>query len=123
MANHSIILAWRIPMDKGAWWTSAYQVPPSMGFSRREYWSGVPKSSSHLFILSYPVNKRGFPGGSVVKNLPANEEDTSLIPGLGTSPGVEMATHSNILAWRISVDRGAWRAIVHRVTKNQTQLK
>ena len=23
-------------------WTAAYQVPPSMGFSRQEYWSGVP---------------------------------------------------------------------------------
>ena len=24
-------------------WTAAYQAPPSMGFSRREYWSGVPR--------------------------------------------------------------------------------
>jgi len=28
----------------------------------------------------------GFPGGSVVKNLPANAEDAVLIPGLGRSP-------------------------------------
>ena len=26
-------------------WTAAYQAPPSMGFSRQEYWSGVPLSS------------------------------------------------------------------------------
>ena len=26
-------------------WTAAYQVPPSMGFSRQEYWSGVPSPS------------------------------------------------------------------------------
>ena len=26
-------------------WTVAYQAPPSMGFSRREYWSGVPLPS------------------------------------------------------------------------------
>ena len=26
-------------------WTAAYQAPPSMGFSRREYWSGVPLPS------------------------------------------------------------------------------
>ena len=32
-----------------------------------------------------------------------------------------MATHSNILAWRIPMDRGAWGATVHRVTKSQTQ--
>ena len=29
----------------------------------------------------------GFPGGSVVKNLPANAGDVGLIPGLGRSPG------------------------------------
>ena len=27
-------------------WTTAYQAPPSMGFSRQEYWSGVPLPSS-----------------------------------------------------------------------------
>ena len=40
----------------------------------------------------------GFPGGSVVKNLPANAGDEGLIPGLGRSPGGEMATHCSILA-------------------------
>ena len=32
-----------------------------------------------------------------------------------------MATHSSILAWRIPMDKGAWRAAVHGVTKSQTQ--
>ena len=43
----------------------------------------------------------GFPGGSVVKNLPANAGDTGgvgLILGSGRSPGVETVTHSSILA-------------------------
>ena len=31
-----------------------------------------------------------------------------------------VATHSNILAWRIAMDRGAWRATVHAVAKSQT---
>ena len=31
-----------------------------------------------------------------------------------------MATHSIILAWRIPMDRGAWRATVHGVVKSQT---
>ena len=36
-------------------WTSAYQAPPSMGFSRQEYWSGVLLPSlTHLFI--HPLN-------------------------------------------------------------------
>ena len=34
-----------------------------------------------------------------------------------------MATHSGILAWRISMARGAWRAVVHRVIWSQTQWK
>ena len=29
-------------------WTAAYQAPPSMGFSRQEYWSGVPLPSPVL---------------------------------------------------------------------------
>ena len=31
-------------------WTAAYQAPPSMGFSRQEYWSGVPLPSPTLYI-------------------------------------------------------------------------
>ena len=33
-----------------------------------------------------------------------------------------MATHSSIPAWRIPVDRGAWRATVHGVAKSWMQL-
>ena len=33
-----------------------------------------------------------------------------------------MATHSSILAWRIPLDRGAWQATVHGLTKSQTRL-
>ena len=44
----------------------------------------------------------GFPGGSVVKNQPANLGDTGLILGLGRSPGEGNGNHSSILAWEIS---------------------
>ena len=46
----------------------------------------------------------GFPGGSVVKNLPAGAgdgEDMGLLPGSGRSLEKEMATHFSIPAWRI----------------------
>ena len=62
----------------------------------------------------------------VGKNPPANTgdlRDAGTIPGLGRSLEEEMATHSNILAWRIPMDRGAWWAIVHGVAKSQTRLK
>ena len=45
--------------------------------------------------------EEGFPGGSVVKNPPANAGDVGSIPGLGRSPGEGTASHSSILAWRI----------------------
>ena len=31
-------------------WTAAHQVPPSMGFSRQEYWSGVPLPSPNVWL-------------------------------------------------------------------------
>ena len=46
----------------------------------------------------------GFPGGTVVKNSPANAgdtEDSGLIPGLGRFPGGGHATRSSIFAWEI----------------------
>ena len=33
-------------------WTAAYQAPPSMGFSRPEYWSGVPLPPPRVFLPS-----------------------------------------------------------------------
>ena len=48
----------------------------------------------------------GFPGGSVVKNPPANAGDLGLIPGSGRSPGEGNGTHPSILAWRISWTEG-----------------
>ena len=44
----------------------------------------------------------GFPGGLVVKNLPANAGDEGSIPEYQEGPlEVEMATHSSILAWKV----------------------
>ena len=31
-------------------WTEAYQAPPSMGFSRQKYWSGVPSPSPQVYV-------------------------------------------------------------------------
>ena len=43
----------------------------------------------------------GFPGGTVVKNLPANAGDAGSIPVSGRSLKEEMAIHSSILAWKM----------------------
>ena len=55
----------------------------------------------------------------VVKNLPANAgdlRDVGSIPGSGRSPGGVHGTHSNIL----SMERGAWWVMVHRVSESST---
>ena len=52
--------------------------------------------------LAFFSSEEGFPGGSVVKNLPAMWE--TWVQSLGREDPLEkeMATHSSILAWRIS---------------------
>ena len=57
----------------------------------------------------------------MVKNPPAMWE--TWVQSLGWEDPLEedTATHSSILAWRSHMDRGAWRATVHGVTKSQMQ--
>ena len=64
----------------------------------------------------------GFPGGSDSKKSACNAEDLGLIPGLGRSPGEGNGNPLQYSCRENSMDRGAWRAIVHRVTKSRTQL-
>ena len=64
----------------------------------------------------------GFPGGSDSKESACNVGDLDLIPGRGRSPG---RGHGNPLQYSCLEnlhDRGVWRAAVHEVAKNQTQL-
>ena len=58
----------------------------------------------------------------MVKNLPANAEDTrdvGSIPGLGKSPGVGNDNLLQDSCQENSMDRGAWRATGHGVSKSQ----
>ena len=60
-----------------------------------------------------------------VKNLPAVQETQETwvrFLGQEDTPEEEMATHSSILTWRMSTDKGAWWATVHGVAKSQTRL-
>ena len=74
----------------------------------------------HLLFL-----RAGFPGGLVIKNLPANAGDTgdaSLILGSGRSPGVGNGKPLQHFSLKNPKDRGAWWATVHGVAKSWTQL-
>ena len=57
------------------------------------------------------------PGGSVVKNLPANAGDAGLIPGSGRSPGEGNGYLLQYSCLGNPMDRGAWWATVHGVAE------
>ena len=92
MATHSSILAWRIPKDRGVLWATVYRVAESDMTEQLMLWASQ-------VVLA-------------VKNLPAMRD--TLDQSLSQEDPLEegMATHSNILAWRIPMDRGGWRTIV-----------
>ena len=59
----------------------------------------------------------GFPGGSAVNNPPANAGDLDSIPESGRSPGEENDNSLQYSCQGNPMDRGAWWATVHGVTK------
>ena len=69
----------------------------------------VAKILSGIFL-------KGFPGGSMVKNLPANARDSSLSPGLGKSLGERNGNPLQYSCLGNLLERGAWWATVHGVT-------
>ena len=91
MATHSSVLAWRIPG------TGEPGGLPSLGSHRvRHDWSNLAAAAAWCFS--------DFPGGSVIKNPPANAADREMwVRSLGKKIPWRrgIATHSSILAWRI----------------------
>ena len=76
---------------------------------------------AHFFLV---LNKipLGFPGGSVVKNLPANAGDAGLIPGSGRSPGEGNGNPLQCSCLGNLMDRGTWHAIVHRILRRVSHM-
>ena len=90
----------------------------------RPKWAVTMRMLIYLLIRQYL--RESFPGGSVVKNVPANAgaaRDWDLIPGLGRFPWGGNGNPFQYSCLRNPMDRGAWKAVVHRVTESQTRLK
>ena len=106
-------------------WTAAHQAPPSMGFSRQEYWSGVPLPSpgwSHNEDLNYSWASQV---KLVVKNLLASAgdlRDVGLIPRWGRSPGGGNGNSFQYSCLENPMGRRAWWATVLKISKSQTRL-
>ena len=68
----------------------------------------------------------GFTGGSVVKNLPVNAEntrDSSSIPGSGRYPGEGNSNPLHYSCLENPTDKGAWQGTVHGVAKESDMTK
>ena len=87
------------PRDGGAWWAAIY---------------GVTQSRTLLKRLS---------SSSSSKPMQVDVRDSDLISGSGRSPGGGRGNPLQYSCLEHPIDRGAWPATVHRVTKSQTQLK
>ena len=106
MATHSSSLAWRIPMDRGAWQATAHRVTRV----RHNWLTQYSTHSSWDQIL-------GFPGGSAGKEFTWSVGGLNSIPGLGRSPG-----EGNSYLLQYSDLQYSMDCIVHGVTKSQTRL-
>ena len=75
-----------------------------MGFSKQEYWSGVPLPSPFILL--------GFPHSSVGKESTCNAGDPGSIPGSGRSPGEGVGYPLQY----------AWASIVAQLVKNPAAM-
>ena len=99
--------------------------------TKREKWASKAVCSFTRIIRS--INKKGkfslaiykrylgLPGGAVVKNLLVSAGDVGnagSIPGSGRSPGIGKVNSLHYSCLENSMDKGTWRATVHRITKS-----
>ena len=83
------------------------------------------QQSKETEIKAIIIISQGFPGGSVVKNLPANAGgtgDAGSIPRSGRSLRGGNGNPLQYSCLENPINRGAWHATVHGVTKSHTQL-
>ena len=108
-------------------WTAAYQTPPSMGFSRQQFYF-MPQIGENRRNMDYLNNwnitsskwlswVRGFPSGSELSIQPAVQEIQVQTLGQEDSLEEDTTTHSSILAWRIP-STAEPDSTVHRVVKS-----
>ena len=76
----------------------------------------MPLGRDFFFFLIFCVCSR-LPRGSEVKNLPDNAGEAGSISGSGRSPGGGNGNPLSYSCLENLLDRGAWQATVHKVTK------
>ena len=75
----------------------------------------------NIFCNKPVIITKGFSGGSVVKNPPANAGDVGLIPGSGRSPEGGNGNPVQYSCLGNPMDRGAWWTTVHGEAKESNR--
>ena len=111
-----------LPLCNPTPWTLARQAPLFMGFSRQEYWSGLPcPTPGHLpnpgiepaslippALAGRFFTTGGFPGGSDGKASTNNVGDPGSTPGSGRFPGEGYSNPLQYSCLENPMDGGAW---------------
>ena len=80
------------------------------------------EDKSTILQKQKPYLCMSFPGGSVIKNLPANEGDSGSNPESGRFTGEGTGSSLQYSCLGNPKNKGAWQATVHGIAKSQTQL-
>ena len=91
-----------------------------MGHPGRERKKIIP--GNQYFQRTWSKMPQGFPGVSVVKNLPANAGNVGSIPRSGRFPRERNDNPLQCACLGNPMDRGAWWTVAHGIEKSQTQL-
>ena len=102
---------------------------PQCGSFSRFFCQGFFQGPSQEILVSkiqdlclYLSEHLGSPGGSDDKEFACNSRDLGSVPESGRSPGEGKGNPLQYSCLENSIDRGAWQAIVHEVSKSQTRM-
>ena len=117
MVTHTGVLVWEIP------WTEEPGRLQSKGHKRvRHNWNNLA-CKGNLTVLSNPIiGWKGLPGSSDGKESACNAGDPGSYPGSERSPGEGSCNPLQYSCLENSMDREAWWATAHGITKSQTWL-
>ena len=106
-------------------WTAAYQAPPSMGFSRQEYWSGVPLPSLRycLYLSIWGMHRIFFYLSIIVFSRPFIPSYSDLFFIQSFERGVRLATELGREKHHIYIlENGWWRSHFIKILGTVTSI-
>ena len=129
MTTHSSVLAWRIPMDRGAWWAAVHGVSKSRtglsDFTFTFHFHAVEKEMATTPVL-LPGKSHGW--RSLVGCSPWGHKESDMTEWLSFHFSLSSTGEGNGNPLQCSClenprDRGAWWAAVYGVAQSRTRLK